>query len=336
MEENRVLIKNNDIVVTDLPKRHHAHTVHGRRKVHGTGGMVHGKKPSDIIANVIIYAILAIAALCCIVPMWHVVMASVSDPEQIAFGMGDSYKGGIVWWPVGEFTFDGYSYIFEDGSIFRGFLNSYIYVIGATFIGMVINVLGGYVISRKTKSKVILTLFVMFTSMFHGGIIPTFAVVNGLGMTDTIWSIIIPGCTNAFFVIMLANAFNTVPESTIESARIDGAGHLRVMWQILLPQALPLATVVILNSVILQWNNWMNASIYISSSASDLWPLQLVVRELTQKSENFLAGSSGAAAYSLYLVRYAVIVVSTIPMLVAFPFFQKVMENNVVAGAVKG
>lgn len=308
---------------------------HGPNKTRGTGGMVKGRTAGDIIIDVAIYAILVIVMLICIIPLWHVIMASVSDPELIAFGMGDSYKYGIVWWPVGdELHFEGYEYIFQDGSIFRGYLNTFIYVIGATIVGMIVNITGGYVISRNTKSKTILTIFVMFTAMFHGGLIPTYAVVNGLGMTDTIWSVIIPGCTNAFFVIMIANAFSTVPESTIESARIDGAGHLRIMWQILLPQALPLATVVVLNIVILQWNSWMNASIYLSSSVSDLWPLQLIVRELSQQSEYFIG--SGGANYPLYLVRYTVIVASTIPILCIFPFFQKKMESNVVAGAVKG
>lgn len=309
---------------------------HGPKKQKGTGGMVRGKSASDIVIDILIYTLLVVVLLICIIPMWHVLMASVSDPKQIAFGMGDNYKWGIVWWPVGEeLHFEGYEYIFQDGSIFRGYLNTLIYVIGATIVGMIVNITGGYVISRNTRSKTLLTIFVMFTAMFHGGLIPTYAVVRGLGMTDTIWSIIIPGCTNAFFVIMLANAFGTVPESTIESARIDGAGHLRIMWKILLPQALPLATVVVLNSVILQWNSWMNASIYLSSASSDLWPLQLIVRELSAKSDNFI-GSGGKANYALYLVRYTVIIASTIPILCVFPFFQKKMESNVIAGAVKG
>lgn len=308
---------------------------HGPKKQKGTGGMVRGKTAGDIIIDVVIYAFLVLTLFICLVPMWHVLMASVSDPKQIAFGMGDSYKWGIVWWPVGdELHFEGYEYIFQDGSIFRGYLNTVIYVLAATVIGMVVNITGGYVISRNTKSKTIMTIFVMFTAMFHGGLIPTYAVVKGLGMTNTVWSVIIPGCTNAFFVIMLANAFNTVPESTIESARIDGAGHFRIMWQILLPQALPLATVVVLNIVILQWNSWMNASIYLSSNNMDLWPLQLIVRELSARSDSFLG--SGKANYALYLVRYTVIVASTLPILCIFPFFQKKMESNVVAGAVKG
>ncbi len=309
------------------------------KRIHSAGGMVAGKSAGDIAFTVIIWAILFIIAFICLIPLWHVLMASVSDPRQIAFGMGDTYKGGIVWWPVlnseGALDFGGYSYIFEDGSILRGYLNTIIYVVCSVALGMILNITGGYVISRNTKLKPFLTLYVMFTSMFNGGLIPTYAVVRGLGMTDTPLSVIIPGCTLSFFVIMLSNAFATVPESTVESAKLDGAGHLRIMWQIVLPQAMPLATVVILNSVILQWNSWMNASIYLSSSVMDLWPLQLIVRELSARSENYLAAGS-SAAWSLFLVRYTVIVASTLPMLIVFPFFQKKMESNVVVGAVKG
>lgn len=301
--------------------------------------MVAGKSASDIFVTCVIWSILFIIAFICIIPLWHVFMASISDPKQIAFGMGDTYKGGIVWWPVanadGQLDFSGYEYIFEDGSIFRGYLNTIIYVVCSVTLGMFINITGGYVISRKTKCKPIFTLYVMFTSMFNGGLIPTYTVVRGLGLTDTPLAVIIPGCTLSFFVIMLSNAFATVPESTVESAKLDGAGHLRIMWQIVLPQAMPLATVVILNSVILQWNSWMNASIYLSSSVSELWPLQLMVRELSSRSENYLAAGS-SAAWSLYLVRYTVIVASTLPILCLFPIFQKRMERNVVVGAVKG
>lgn len=310
-----------------------------KKRIQGSGGMVQGKSAGDIAVTCVTWGILFLVAFLCLIPLWHVLMASVSDPKQIAFGMGETYKGGIVWWPVanadGAWDFSGYEYIFEDGSIFRGYLNTILYVICSVSIGMVVNITGGYVISRNTKLKPFLTLFVMFTSMFNGGLIPTYAVVKGLGMTDTILSVIIPGCTNAFFLVMLSNAFASVPESTIESAEIDGAGHMRIMWQIVLPQAMPLATVVVLNSLILQWNSWANASIFLSSNVKDIWPLALMIRDLGDQSENFM-GSGGASNYDLYLIRYAVIIAGSLPMLCIFPFFQKKMESSVIVGAVKG
>lgn len=303
------------------------------RRAKNGSGMVRGKSVGSVIADIVIYLILIGALFICLIPFWHVLMASFSDPNMIAFGVGT--VGGIVWWPVGDTTFAGYELVFAGGDILRGYLNTILYMVSSTAIGMFINVTGGYVISKKTKLRPVLTLFVMFTAMFHGGIIPTYAVVSGLGMVDNALSVIIPGCTNAFFVVMLANAFSSVPESTIESAEIDGAGHFRVMWQIVLPQAMPLATVVILNSLVLQWNSWVNASIYLSSNVQNLWPLQLMIRDLSTQSESFM-GSSGASNMNLYLIRYAVIIAGSLPMLIVFPFFQKKMEKSVIVGAVKG
>ena len=117
--------------------------------------------------------------------------------------------------------------------------------------------------------------------------------------------------------------------------KIDGAGHMRIMWQIVLPQAMPLATVVVLNSLILQWNSWANASIFLSSNVKDIWPLALMIRDLGDQSENFM-GSGGMSNYNLYLIRYAVIIAGSLPMLCIFPFFQKKMESSVIVGAVKG
>ena len=317
------------------PRSERLHGGAARASKKQTGGMVHGKSAGSVIADIFIYLVLVLILAVCIVPMWHVLMASVSEPNLIAFGMGDSYKGGIVWWPVGEVTFAGYELVFEGGDILRGYLNTILYMVASTAIGMFINVTGGYVISRSSKLKPFFTLYVMFTAMFHGGIIPTYAVLNGLGMINNPLSVIIPGCTNAFFLVMLSNAFASVPESTIESAEIDGAGHMRIMWQIVLPQAMPLATVVVLNSLILQWNSWANASIFLSSNVKDIWPLALMIRDLGDQSENFM-GSGGASNYDLYLIRYAVIIAGSLPMLCIFPFFQKKMESSVIVGAVKG
>mgnify|MGYP002802348192 FL=1 len=135
------------------------------------------------------------------------------------------------------------------------------------------------------------------------------------------------------FMIMMMNAFNSVPKEMYEAARIDGAGHLRTMWQVMLPQAMNLGFVIILNSVVGQWNSWLPASIYVTNK-KDLWPLQLWIRQITADSENFLRSSN--PDYNRYLIEYAVIVAATLPILLAFPFFQNKLEKGVIAGGVKG
>ena len=298
------------------------------------GGMVEKRTAGGIIADIIIYALLILTLLICLAPMWHVLMASISDPRQISAGRG--LVGGIAWIPVGEINFAGYELLFKEDGLYRGFLNTIFYMVGATAIGMFINITGGYVLSRKSRLRPFLVVFVMFTAMFNGGMMPTYAVIKGLGFTDTPLALLIPGCTIAFFVVMLSNALSAIPEATVEAAEIDGAGHLRIMCQIMLPQAMTMTTVIILNSLVLQWNAWVGASLYLSNSAQIWWPLQIWIRDFNELSDQYLGAGGGLQNWDLYLIRYSVIIVGTLPMLCAFPFFQKKMEQGVLVGAVKG
>ena len=134
-------------------------------------------------------------------------------------------------------------------------------------------------------------------------------------------------------MIMMMNAFNSVPHEMYEAARIDGAGHFRTMWQVMLPQAMNLGFVIILNSVVMQWNSWLQASIYVTNK-KDLWPLQLWIKQITADNENFLRSEN--PDYNRYLIQYAVIVAATLPILLLFPFFQDKLEKGVIAGGVKG
>jgi putative aldouronate transport system permease protein len=271
--------------------------------------------------------IVVFIAFCSLIPLYHVVMASFSDGKSLLA------HSGILWTPVGQATWEGYKNIFKDASLLKGYMNTLIYVVGATFFSMVINITGGYVLSRETKLKGILIVLVMLTAMFHGGLIPTYMVIKSLGWVGTRWALLIPGCTNAFFVLLMIAGFRDVPKETIESGRLDGAGELRLLWDIVLPQAMSMGTVIILNSVILQWNSWFSASIYIPTNR-DLWPLQLWIRQIVADNAGFLMSAN--ADYSRYLVQYALIVIATMPILIAMPFFVEKMEKNIIVGAVKG
>ncbi len=278
------------------------------------------------LANFIIAAFLIVVAFVSLVPMWHVLMSSISDGKQLLA------HEGLVLLPVGNATVDGYKIMFADLSILKGYLNTITYVLGATFFSVLFNTLGGYVLSRDVRMKGILTIFVTFTMLFNGGLIPTYMVIRSLGWVGTRWALLIPGCTNAFFVIFMMNAFRNVPVSTVESARIDGAGHIRVMFQVMLPQAKSMLTVIIIQSVVLQWNSWFPASIYIPNKR-DLWPLQLWIRQLVADNANILQAAN--PDYSRWLVQYAVIIAATLPILITFPFFQKRLESGMILGGVK-
>ena len=202
----------------------------------------------------------------------------------------------------------------------------------AVVFGLVMNVIGAYCIFRQNKLRTFMTLFFVFSLMFNGGTVPTYMVIRTLGMTGTIWSLILPGCTNAMFIMMTMNAYKQVPYSTIESAELDGAGHFTIMFKILLPQAMGLVTVCMINTAILSWNSWFEASIYVPSN-KEIWPLQLWIRQIVADNESILQAAT--PDWNKYLVSYCVIIIATLPVLIAMPFAQKQLQKGSLLGAVK-
>jgi len=166
-----------------------------------------------------------------------------------------------------------------------------------------------------------------------GGMVPTYMVIRALGWVGTPWALVIPGCTNSMYCIMMMNAFNSIPKEMYEASHIDGAGHLSTLFEITLPQAMNMGSVIILNLVIGQWNSWLQASIYVPNKKA-LWPLQLVIRQITSENADFLNSSN--PNYSRYLIQFAVIIAAIAPIIIAFPFFQDKMEKGVIQGGVKG
>lgn len=290
-------------------------------------GMVENPSSIERIVHFFIVAFVVFIAFCSFIPMWHVLMSSISDGKSLL-----AHKGLLIL-PSGEATLVGYLKLFSDSTILKGYGNTLLYVVGATSIGMIINTLGGYVLSRKTKLGPILILLVLLTVLFNGGLIPTYMVVKALGLVGTRWALLIPGCTNGMFVVMMMTAFRSVPESIVESARIDGAGHIRTLFSVMLPQTKGMATVIILNTVIMQWNAWFNAAIYVPTRR-DLWPLQLWIKQIVAENENFLSSSN--PDYGRYIIQYSLIIAATLPILIALPFFQEKLEKGVLAGGVKG
>ena len=171
------------------------------------------------------------------------------------------------------------------------------------------------------------------TMLFSGGIVPTYMVMNTLGLTGSRLSIILLEATQTFYLIFAAKAFAAVPLSTVEAARIDGAGHLRVMFQIMLPQAKGMFFITLLNTFVGAWNSWYNASIYVTADKTK-WPIQLFINEMTSANVNFL--ETATPNYSRYLIQFAVIVVATLPIMVAMPFFQVKIEAGQLQGGVNG
>lgn len=285
--------------------------------------MVEHYKPADHIWHTVSVLFCALVAICSIIPLWHVLMSSISDGKELLA------HEGMVWWPLGEVTFDGYAYIFQDSDILRGYINTIIYTVVSTLLCWFISVTAAYAMSRQTKLKKVMIGFVIIPMLFGGGMLPTYMVIHSLGMTGNPLSLIIPGCTNTMFILMMMNAFNQVTPEMYEAARIDGAGHIRTLFKIALPLVKNMSAVIILNSVVGQWNSWLPASMYVDNNP-EYWPLQLFIKNFN------ITDQEVAANPNLGLVQYAVIIAASLPIIVVFPFFQKRLEKAVVGGGVKG
>ena len=278
------------------------------------------------------YTGMVVLCIIFILPVWHVVMGSISDPLRI------SAYSGIILYPLGDVTFGGYKLVLQNNSILRSYLNTILIVVTATGLGTLLTILSAYVMSvRGLYWKKPFNFIVTFTMIFNGGLIPTYMVVRNLHMLDTYWSLIIPGCCVAYNIIIMRTSFSQVPAALPEAATIDGAGHFRILCQIILPVSKSIIAVIVLFYAIQQWNAWFNASIYLQNR--DLYPLQLTLREIVLKSsENSIIANADGETVDIYrpLIKYCTIMVSIIPMMIVYPFVQKYFVKGVMIGSIKG
>ena len=278
------------------------------------------------------YTGMVVLCIIFILPVWHVLMGSISDPLRI------SAYSGIILYPLGDVTFGGYKLVLQNNSLLRSYLNTILIVVTATGLGTLLTILSAYVMSvRGLYWKKPFNFIVTFTMIFNGGLIPTYMVVRNLHMLDTYWSLIIPGCCVAYNIIIMRTSFSQVPAALSEAATIDGAGHFRILCQIILPVSKSIIAVIVLFYAIQQWNAWFNASIYLQNR--DLYPLQLTLREIVLKSsENSIIANADGETVDIYrpLIKYCTIMVSIIPMMIVYPFVQKYFVKGVMIGSIKG
>ena len=272
-----------------------------------------------------------------IVPVWHVIMSSFSDPDLV------QATSNMALLPKGEATLGGYRLIFKNPNIWRSYLNTLIYVPTFTAIGLVLCILAAYVLSRKELgARRVLTFLFTFTMIFNGGLVPTYIVVTRLRLIDTRWALILPGSFSVYYMIIMRTSFASIPDSLIESAKIDGASHLRILVQIVLPVSKAVVASIFMFLVIKCWNAWFNASIYLQKRR-DLYPLQLYLREIILQTSDTLDSTLVAEASDISdmdkfrpITKYCTITFSILPMLVLYPFIQKYFVQGVMIGSVKG
>jgi len=294
--------------------------------------MVEKLTPSRAIFNVLNVILIAIFCVVCFAPIWHVAMSSISDPRMLMMSTG------INWRPIGPTQWRAYQMVLNNRGILVGYVNTIVYVTSFTLLGLALTAIAGYVLSCKSKLRVPIMIMIVFTMMFSGGLIPSYIVNMSLGLIDNRLSVIIPGATNAFFIIIMKNAFEQLPESFAESGKLDGAGPLKIMVYILLPMVKATIAVLALFLIMMKWNSWFHEAIYLARSR-DLWPLQLVMREiLVQQDVTTVTAGEAAAMANLMVqpIRHAVTIVGTIPVLFVYPFIQKYFVAGVTLGGVKG
>ncbi len=278
------------------------------------------------INGIVLFAVSVI----CLYPMIYVVFASFSSPNAMA-----AHSGALLW-PLKP-TLIAYENVLKNSSIWRGYFNTIFVVVTGVALNLVMTTLAAFFFSRKgVMHGKALMLIIMFTMFFSGGIIPTYLMLKNMGFIDNLLVLVIPGAINTTNMIIMRTAFYSVPDSLEESARMDGAGHLTVLVKIMIPLILPTFAVVGLYYAVGHWNSWFNASLYIKDR--NLYPLQLVLREILILGETSTMDIDSTMADKAMLsetLKYAVIVVSTVPILCVYPFIQKYFVKGVMVGAVK-
>ncbi len=264
-------------------------------------------------------------------PMWYVLVGSFSDPFSLFV------SNEILILPKG-FSLRGYEQVFKNQNILIGYQNTLIYLVAGTTANVLVTSLGAYVLSRSNLMlRKLFTVMVVFTMYFSGGLIPTFLVVKNLGLYDSRLAIILPTLVGTWNMIVMRTSFKAIPESLVESAKLDGANDLVILFRIVLPCAKATLAVIVLYYAVGYWNSWFNAMIYLNDKKK--YPLQLFLREiLIANTSNGATASGFEESDMLYLedvIRYATIIISTVPILCIYPFCQKYFMKGVMLGSVK-
>lgn len=289
---------------------------------------------SDVIFNIFLTIFCVLVFLIIAYPLYFIIIASFSRPDYVA-------NGSVFIWPKG-IQFEGYQKIFEDVRIWTGYKNTIIYSILGTTVNLLVTLPAAYVLSRKDfpLRHLVMRIFV-FTMYFSGGMIPTYVLISKLGMINTLWVFIIPFCVNTYNLIIARSFFESnLPPEMLESAQLDGCSNWRFFLTIGLPLSKAVVSVIALYYFVAHWNNFFTGLMY--TTRQDMIPLQLVLRQILIVNQVFLEGagmggdSGGFAQQLADIMKYGIIVVSTLPLLIIYPFIQKYFEKGVMIGAVKG
>jgi putative aldouronate transport system permease protein len=263
-------------------------------------------------------------------PLYHIFVVSISDGHSVL-------RGEVSFWPVGP-NLDTYRLLLEDPAIIRSYANTVLYTVVGTLVNMVCTILCAYPLSKKEfYGRGFFTLLIVFTMFFSGGLIPSYLLVQKLGMVNTMWALVVPGAISAWNMIVMRTFFQGLPNELFESARIDGASELLVLWRLVLPLSLPIIATISMFYAVGHWNSFFPALIYLNEKAK--YPVQILLRNIVvmgQMSEQSQELSGPYAAVTSTNIKYAVIMIVVAPIIAVYPFIQKYFIKGVMIGSLKG
>ena len=286
----------------------------------------------DKVLMVIAYIILALFLVAIILPVIYIILASFVDPVTLQ-------NSGLSF-DFSKWTTTAYTRVLSNSQIWVGFKNALIYSILFTVVSVVVTLLAAYPLSRADfKGRGFFNVIFVITMFFGGGLIPTYLLISNLGMLDTIWAIIIPPAFSVWNMIIARTYYMGIPRDLQEAAEIDGATEMIYFFKILLPVCTPIIATISMWQFVGMWNSYFDAMIYLNSASKQ--PLQLVLRAIliqSQPQPGMVSDmqSTAARAQLAELLKYATIIISSLPLMIMYPFFQKYFDNGIMAGAVKG
>ena len=290
--------------------------------------MVERNSRGDTIFLAADYVLVTLVCLLCLYPMVHVLFSSISNPIRLM------QHTGVMLWPVG-FSLKGYSMVFANPNILSGYWNTFLYTTVGTALNLLMSSLGAYALSRKDyPGKTLITLLIVFTMYFSGGLIPHFLLVKGLGMFNSRLALIIPPAINTWNLIVMRTSFKQIPDSLEESAKMDGANDFVILFRIFVPVAKATIAVMALFYGVAHWNSWFSAMIFLQNRS--LYPLQLFLREILISSS--VAGNIAQDSDVFFmeaLIKNTTIVIATVPILCAYPFAQRYFMRGLMLGSLK-
>lgn len=276
------------------------------------------------------YIVLTLIMMACLYPVWYVLVASISNSNLL------TQHTGLLLKPAG-FSIDAYKKVFRNPMITRGYLNTLFILVTGVLLDLVMTSLGAYFLSRKkVMFKRPIMMLIVFTMFFSGGMIPFYLNLKDLHLTNTLWGLVLPFMISTYNLIILRTSFQSIPDSLIEAAKIDGAGHLTILIKIVIPLSKAILAVMVLYYGVSIWNSWFWASAIIRTR--EMYPLQVILREILMQNDvsSMTAGSSAMDTEAIGMtIKYATIMVATIPILCIYPFLQKHFTKGTMVGAVK-